>query len=54
MKDTIKKYRNDLRFILMILVSGIIGKILNMDLFEVVILFVLYYILQINSKIKGK
>lgn len=54
MKDTIKKYRNDLRFILIILVSGIIGKILNMDLFEVVILFVLYYILQINNKIKGK
>lgn len=54
MKDTIKKYRNDLRFILIILVSGIIGKILNMDLFEVVILFVLYYILQINHKIKGK
>lgn len=54
MKDAIKKYRNDLRFILIILASGIIGHILNMDIFEVVIIFMLYYILQINDKIKGK
>lgn len=54
MKDVIKKYKNDLRFILIILVSGIIGNILNMDIFEVVIMFMLYYVLQINDKIKGK
>lgn len=54
MKDIVEQYKNILRFILILFISGMIGKILNMDIFEVVIMFMMYYILQINDKIKGK
>lgn len=54
MKDVVEQYKNILQFLLILFISGIIGNILNMDIFEVAILFVLYYILQINDKIKGK
>lgn len=54
MKDVVEQYKNILQFLLILFISGIIGKILNMDIFEVVIMFMSYYILQINHKIKGK
>lgn len=54
MKDVVKQYKNILRFLLILFISGIIGKILNMDIFEVIIIFMLYYVLQINDKVKGK